>query len=96
MKQKYRDKLKKAHSVDSNSQMLEYKDQVDTSSEHDTSRHGMKEHSSNTDAPVNTINVNLNTTSQKHHLFTEPLDNNIPGIIVDNVYEGTHNCLERR
>ena len=79
-KQNYRDKHKKAHSVDSNSQMLGYKDQVDTSSEHDTSRHGR----------------NLNTTSQKHHLFTESLDNNIQGIIVDNVYEGTHNCLERR
>ena len=96
MKQKHHGKLKKVHQVDNSNRMLEYKDQVDTSSEHDTSRHGMKEHSSNTDAPVNTINVNLNTTSQKHHLFTEPLDNNIPGIIVDNVYEGTHNCLERR
>ena len=72
------------------------KDQVDTSSEHDTTRHGMKEHSSNTDAPMNTINGILNTTSQEQHLFTELLNNNIPGIIVDNVYEGTHNCLERR
>ena len=71
------------------------KDQVDTSSEHDTTRHGMKEHSSNTDAPMNTIN-GKNTTSQKHHLLAESLDNNIQGIIVDNVYEGTHNCLERR
>lgn len=90
MKQKHRDKLKIPHSVDSNSQMLGYKDQVDTSSEHDTSRHGLKEHSSNTDAPMNTINGNLNTTSQKHSLFTEAPDNYIQGIIVYNVYEGTH------
>ena len=95
MKQKHRGKLKKVHPSDNSYQMLEYKDQVDTSSEHDTTRHGMKEHSSNTDAPMNTIN-GKNTTSQKHHLLAESLDNNIQGIIVDNVYEGTHNCLERR
>lgn len=75
MKQKHRDKLKKVH-----------KDQVETSPGQDASRHGMEEHSSKTDAPMNTTNGNLNTTSQEQHLIPESLNNNIPGIIVDNVY----------
>ena len=86
MKQKHRGKLKKVRPVDNSYRMLEYKDQVDTSPGQDESRHGMEEHSSKTDAPMNTINGNLNTTSQEQHLFTELLNNNIPGIIVDNVY----------
>lgn len=86
MKQKHRGKLKKVRPVDNSYRMLEYKDQVDTSPGQDESRHGMEEHSSKTDAPMNTINGILNTTSQEQHLFTELLNNNIPGIIVDNVY----------
>ncbi|XP_030946508.1 uncharacterized protein LOC115970990 isoform X2 [Quercus lobata] len=69
--QKHRGKLKKVHPVG--------KDQVDTSPGQGASRNGTEEHSSKTDAPMNTINGNLNTTSQKQHLITELLNNNIPG-----------------
>lgn len=85
MKQKHRGKLKEVHPVDNSYRMLEYKDQVDKPRE-DAFRHGMEEHSSKTNAPMNTINGNLNTTSQKQHLITELLNNNIQGIMVDNVY----------
>lgn len=74
MKQKHRGKLKKVHPADN------------SSTGQDSSRHGMEEHSSKTDAPMNTINGNLNTTSQELHLITELPNNDIPGIIVDNVY----------
>ena len=83
MKQKHHGKLKKVHQVDNSYRMFEYKDQVDTSPGQDASRNGMEEHSSKTDAPMNTINGNLNTTSQEQHLIPELLNNNIPGIIVD-------------
>ena len=87
MKQKHRGKLKKVHPVDNSYRMLDYNDRVDTSLRQlDASRHGMDEHSSKTDAPMNTINGNLNTTSQKQRLITELPYNNIPGIIADNVY----------
>ncbi|KAF3960366.1 hypothetical protein CMV_014911 [Castanea mollissima] len=94
MKQKHRGKPKKVPPVDNSYGILEGKDQVDTSPGQDASRHGMEEHLSNTDAPMNTINGNLNTTSQKQHLIAELVDNNIPGPYLAKVLRSSPGPIE--